>query len=112
MGDTKFGTLHVLPTLVSTPNAHVSFFWHLQLLYIETRGLLGSSSEHEVEVSEEGRGVEEEDPMVDKQFAGAKASRRRSLNSLEAECDKLAHKCLAQGTNQQRDARIIVQRAC
>ena len=40
--------------------------------------------------------------MVNKQFApkkGAKASKRRSLNTFKAECDVLAHKWLAQGND-------------
>ena len=36
IGDIQFGTLHVLPTLLSTPNAH-AIFWLLQLLHRKTR---------------------------------------------------------------------------
>ena len=75
-------------------------FLLLQLLHRKTRGLPGSSSELEAEVSEEGRGVEAEDQWWTNNLRpkkGVKPTKRRSLGSLKAECDKLAHAWLAQG---------------
>ena len=47
------------------------------------------------------------------QRQGAKASKRRSLSSLKAECDKLAHKWLAQGNDPTKETgRTIVQQTC
>ena len=98
-GDIQFGTLHILPTLLSTPNAH-AIFWLLQLLPRKTRGLLGSSSEPEADVSEEGGGVEAEDQWWKNSLGprkGVKPTKRQSLGSLKAECDKLAQAWLARG---------------
>ena len=62
----------------------------------------GSSSEAEAEVSEEGRGVEAEDQWWTSSLRpkkGGKATKRRSLSSLKAECDKLAHAWLTRGND-------------
>ena len=98
-GDIQFSTLHVLPTLLSTPNAHATFFL-LQLLHKKMRGPPGSSSEPEAEISEEGGGVEAEDQWWTNSLPpkkGVKPTKRQSLGSLKAECDKIAHVWLARG---------------
>ena len=72
----------------------------LQLLHKKTRGLPGSSSESEAEVSEEGGGVEAEDQWWTNSLRpkkGVKPTKRQSLGSLKAECDKLAHAWLVWG---------------
>ena len=72
----------------------------LQLLHRKTRGLPGSSLEPEVEVSEEGGGVEAADQWWTKSLRpkkGVKPNKPRSLGSLRAECDKLAHTWVARG---------------
>ena len=78
------------------------FFWHLQLLHRKTRGLPGSSSEAEVDASEEERGFEDEDQWWTSSLQpkkGAKEPKRRRLSSLKAECDKLAHSWLTRGND-------------
>ena len=72
----------------------------LRLLHRKTRGLPGSSSEPEAKVSEEGGGFEAEDQWWTNSLRpkkGVKPTKQRSLGSLKAECDKLAHAWLAQG---------------
>ena len=76
------------------------FFWLLQLLHKKTRALRGSSSEPEAEVSEERGRFEAEDQWWTSSLRpkkGVKPTKRQSLGSLKAECDKLAHVWLAQG---------------
>ena len=75
-------------------------FSFLQLLHKKTRGLMGSSSEPEAEASEEGGGVEAEDQWWTSSLRpkkGVKPTKRWSLGSLKAECDKLAQAWLARG---------------
>ena len=75
-------------------------FLLLQLLHRKTRGLLGSSSEAEAEVSEEGGGFQAEDQWWTNSLwpkKEVKPTKRRSLGSLKAECDKFAHAWLAWG---------------
>ena len=72
----------------------------LQLLHRKTRGLPGSSSEPEGEVSEEGGGFEAKEKWWTNSLRpkkGVKPTKRRSLSSLKAECDELAHAWLARG---------------
>ena len=80
-------------------------FWLLQLLHRKTRGPPGSSSEPEAEVREEGGGFEAEDQWWTSSLGpkkGVKSTKRRSLSSLKAECDKLAHAWLAWGKDATR----------
>ena len=72
----------------------------MQLLHRKTRGLPGSSSELEAEVSEEGGEFKAEDKWWTSSLRpkkGVKPTKRQSLGSLKAECDKPAYAWLARG---------------